>query len=236
MVPAFVITADHETARADLLSALHEQLPGLERVSAVYPSRIRVPFLERLKQISLARTGHALRDGEIGVLLSNRKIWRRIVNSPGSEDQMYLILESDSILLDAHWLNMHYAQVVGGYDLFFWGAWSGHMQLHRSSTRKYAGHVIGDAFIRTVYGAYGYCLNKKAAALLLKRTAKISYPVDQYKRFIQPGELRIGGIKPELITHDVGESTIGHPGVHLLRRKVWMFVLDIRNAIICFFS
>jgi GR25 family glycosyltransferase involved in LPS biosynthesis len=236
MVPAFVITADHEISREALLAALEEQLPGVERVSAVYPSRIRVPFLERLKQTSLARTGYALRDGEIGVLLSNRKIWRRIVNSPGSDDQMYLILESDSILLDSDWLYQHYQPVVRDFDLFFWGAWSGHMQLHRSSTRKYAGHVIGDAFIRSVYGAYGYCLNKKTAALLLKRTSKISYPVDQYKRFIKPGELRIGGIKPELITHGVGESMIGHPGVDAFRRKLWMGVLDVRNAIICFFS
>lgn len=237
MIPSFVITAAHETDRQENLALLKSQLPELVLVDAIYPSKRRVPFLAQLQQASLERTGWKLNAGEIGVLLSNRKIWRQIVKQAPDDHHLYLVLESDSVVRDIEMLRSDYDSLQGRYDLFFWGAWSGHMQLERSSREKTTkGYTVGRPYIKTVYGAYGYSINRKAALYLLKTTARISYPVDQYKYFIKKDALRLGGIVPELITHLTTESTIGHPAVPGWRKKLFLQVLDIKNTLICFFK
>lgn len=235
-MPSFVITAPHETDRLSNLALLKQQLPDLEFVDAVYPSQQHIPFLLRLQELSLARTGWKLKDGEIGVLLSNRKIWRHILNHAPDDDTLYLILESDSVIQDLKILQSLNPSLQGQYDLFFWGAWSGHMQLERSSKKKLdQKYTLGKPYIKTVYGAYGYSINRKAAGYLLKHTAKISHPIDQYKYFIQDADVRMGGILPEVITHLHLKSTIEHPEISVWRRKMWLQILDIKNAVICFF-
>lgn len=237
MIPAFVITADHETDRVEMLEDMQKLLPCLEKVSAIYPSRIKVPFLHTLQVLSRQRTGWQLNDGEIGVLLSNRKTWREIIKRAVSDNQMFLVLESDSYVRDIEMLTELYPAVEQQYDLFFWGGWEGHIQLERSSRQKYKGpYTIGVPYIKTVYGAYGYSLNRKAAQYLLKQTGKISYPVDQYKRFITPGYLRIGSVIPEIIPQRDWQSTIGHPTMPKWQRTLWLFILDCKNALICFFK
>ena len=235
-MPSFVITAPHETDRLSNLRLLRQQLPDLVFVDAVYPSRQHVPFLTQLQKLSLERTGWKLQEGEIGVLLSNRKIWRHILHHAPNDDTLYLVLESDSVIQDLTMLHTLYPTVQGTYDLFFWGAWSGHMQLERSTKRKlHQGYSYGKPYIKTVYGAYGYSINRKAAAHLLQETAKISHPVDQYKYFIKENDLRVGGVLPEVITHLDLKSTIEHPEIAAWRRKAWLQLLDIKNAVICFF-
>lgn len=237
MIPSFVITAAHETDRQKNLALLKKQLPELVFVDAIYPSRQQIPFLAKLQQASLERTGWKLNAGEIGVLLSNRKIWRQIVQQAPDDTSLHLVLESDSLLLDVDMLRATYPSLKVRYDLFFWGAWSGQMQLERSSREKTTkGYTVGRPYIKTVYGAYGYCLNRKAALYLLKKTARISHPVDQYKYFIKEGDLRLGGIVPELITHLTTKSTIGHSAVPAWRKKLFLKILYIKNALICFFK
>jgi len=237
MIPSFVITALHETDRQHNLALLKQQLPELVFADAIYPSRQHIPFLAQLQHLSLQRTGWQLNKGEIGVLLSNRKIWRHIVQQAPDDTTMYLILESDSVIHDVQLLRSTYPDLKDRYDLFFWGAWSGHMKLERSSKEKIAsGYTMGRPHIKTVYGAYGYCINRKAARYLLKSTARISHPVDQYKYFIREDDLRLGGIVPELITHLVNNSTIGHPDMPVWRKKIWLKILDIKNTVICFFK
>lgn len=237
MIPSFVITAAHETDRQENLALLKNQLPELVFADAIYPSKQHIPFLAQLQQASLERTGWKLNAGEIGVLLSNRKIWRQVVKQAPDDTSLHLVLESDSVLLDVEMLRVIYPSLKGRYDLFFWGAWSGHMQLERSSKEKTTKrYTMGRPYIKTVYGAYGYCINRKAALYLLKATARISHPVDQYKYFIKEGDLRLGGIVPELITHLTTDSTIGHPAVPGWRKKLFLQILDIKNALICFFK
>lgn len=237
MIPSFVITAPHETDRQQNLALLKSQLPELVFAEAIYPSKQRIPFLAQLQALSLERTGWKLNEGEIGVLLSNRKIWRQIINQAPDDTTLYLVLESDSVVVDAEMLRTVYPGLKGRYDLFFWGAWSGHMQLERSSKEKInKAYTLGRPYIKTVYGAYGYCINRKAALYLLKKTARISHPVDQYKYFIQKGNIAIGGIIPEVITHLTNESTIGHPVMPVWRKKLFLKILDIKNALTCFFK
>jgi GR25 family glycosyltransferase involved in LPS biosynthesis len=236
-IRAFVITSPHEKAREANVALLREQLPGLVTVDAVYPKYQKVPFLNQLIEASKKRTGTPLRLGEIGVLLSNRAVWRKILQSDAGENEGFLIMESDSKINDLSIFKKYYHELAGAYDLFFFGAWMGHMKLFRSTKKKLTGkYITGQPFIKTVYSAYGYTVNKKAARHLLKETNHISYAVDQYKKYIRNGELTIGGILPELISEAPGVSTIGHPGEHPFRELIFRFILDIKNTVICFYK
>lgn len=236
MIKAFVITAEHEESRKENVRLLQSQLPGLETIEAVYPKHQHVPFLKSLMERSKQRTGTALNYGEIGVLLSNRKIWRKIAASENDTDR-FLVLESDSHILDQELLKKYYDTLSKQYDLFFFGAWSGHAQILRSTKKTLEGqYKTGTAFIKTIYGCYGYSINKKAAVHLLKKTNKISHPVDQFKYYITGGELTIGTVVPEIISHHSNDTMIGHPVMHPLRKKIVLFILDIKNNISCFFK
>lgn len=235
-IKGFVITSWKEKERAANINKLQAQLPQMEFTPAIYPTEIHVPFLQKLMECSKARTGTALNQGEIGVLLSHRRIWQEICKRAVDETENYLVLESDSILLNISLLK-NYFYKSRSWDIFFWGAWSGHMQLYRSSIQaKIDAYRIGEPYIRTIYGAYGYSLNRKAAHLLLKRTARIAYPVDQYKRFFTQNELKIGGVVPEVISYLDFPTTVGHEGVVMWKRKLLLRYLWIRNKVICFFK
>ena len=165
--------------------------------------------------------------------MSHRLVWRRIVASDVHPDQHFLILESDSQLQNLKMLTNDYNKLTSEKDLFFWGAWEGHMQFFKSSVKQHhSSHKIGEPFIKTVYCTYGYSLNKKAADLLLRRTSKISYPVDQFKKFFTQEELRLGGILPEVITGNQSGSTI-RKGESVLFKKAFLMVLDLKNYLIC---
>lgn len=235
-IPGYIIGSIHEADRVENINTLKKQMPSLQYEEAVYPDYVKVPFLNQLRQLSLSRTGHQLSNGELGCLLSHRKVWRKIVESDHPQDSMFLVLESDSSFTAIEVLKDQFHLIGQAFDLFFWGAWEGHMKLLRSKQKKLApGFIFGSPYIKTVYCTYGYSLNKKAAACLLQKTKKAAYPVDQFKKFVSEHELRIGGTSPELI------STIGRKKSYIQQNRnsvkeffVWL-VLDIRNSIICYF-
>jgi GR25 family glycosyltransferase involved in LPS biosynthesis len=238
-VKAFIISSSSEIARVANVTALCNQLPEAEIIDAIYPSSTRVPFLDRLIAVSKKRTGRALLPAEIGCLLSHRKIWQRITQMKSNETEAFLVLESDSIINDLKLLNSFFtnSSYLYKYDLFFFGAWLGHMKLLKS-TRKKIDHnySIGEPFIKTVYCTYGYSINAKAAAYLLKQTKQIAFPVDQFKYFVEPGRINIGGIVPELISGGNMGSYINQTSTKFWQRKLFMHLLDIKNNIICFFK
>lgn len=238
MIQAFVITSPVEVSRKKNIELLAQQLPGLRLSDAVYPRHEKVPFIEQLVSKSKERGGRALNYGEIGVILSNRRVWREVLRMAQTDEQHFLVLESDSHINDPVLLHKHAASLTSGHDLFFFGGWLGHMKLNRS-TRKHieAGYFAGEPFVKTICSAYGYSVNRKAAKYLLECTGKMAYPVDEFKKYMQPGVLRIGAVVPELITQKEGEeSTIGHNGMKPVIEKIWLFLLDVRNTIICYFK
>jgi hypothetical protein len=79
-------------------------------------------------------------------------------------------------------------------------------------------------------------LNKKTAKFLLKQTGKFSYPVDQYKRFMTQGDIKIGGIVPELISTTGTASSIRSKQNSEILNQLYLMVLDIKNYLICFFK
>lgn len=236
-INGFLIASNTEWERAEQIQSLNRQLPQLNMVEAIYPAHQKIPFQQQLIELSFKRTGHALSNGELGCLLSHRKVWQTIAGNNHTPEQMYLVLESDSSIVSFNLLVQQFEPMEKQFDLFFWGAWEGHMKLCRSTVRKNEdGFIYGKPLLKSVYCTYGYSLNKKAAKLLLERTKKIAYPVDQFKKIIKEDDLRIGGANREVI------STIGQRQSYIqqnrnhLKEFFWWLLLDFKNSIICFFK
>lgn len=231
---AYLIQSVHEPGRKENVNRLLSQLPDINLVEAVYPSREKVPFLNKMIAASKHRTGEALRPAEIGCLMSHRRIWHDIVCKNTGSDEHFLVMESDSVVNNWSILRSEWERIQSSFDLFFWGAWDGHMQLFRSTRKKLAdGFVFGEPFIKTVYCTYGYSVNAKAAKYLLQQTAHIHYPVDQFKRFVAPGVLQIGGVMPELISTSGTDSYIREQPVRSWRTRLFVAILDVKNKMIC---
>jgi len=208
-ISTFILYSKHEPERAAQVAELVAQLPNTKIIAPVFPKYEHVPFIEKLVHKSKERTGKALLQNEIGCLLGHRRIWQEILKSHGSETEHYLVLESDSKLIDVSKIDSIYKMeqtpnarsFINQYDLFFWGAWNGHVSIKRS-TRKIVdkSYRIGEPLIKSVYGTYGYSVNKKAARYLLAQTKKISFPVDFFKRYVNESVLKLGAVQNELVT------------------------------------
>lgn len=225
---AFVLFAEHEKERKAHVEAMRSVLPDLEVVEPVFPSRVHVPFLEALIEKSRTRTGKALLATEIGVILSHRKVWSQIARE--KTDDHFLVLESDSRIMKPELLK---AETAEKYDLFFWGAWNGYASLKRSTIMN----GVGEPLIKSVYGAYGYSLTAKAARYLLQKTARIAYPVDMYKHFVDPSEISIGSIIPEVIsTWRTSDSLIRRESrMQLMTVELIRMIFYCRNTIQSYF-
>ena len=224
----FVLFSEYELPRLAHIEAIREVFPQVEIIKPVFPAYERVPFLESLIKKSKERTGKALLATEIGVILSHRKIWAKIAQEKTNEH--FLVLESDSRILKPELLHSETAEK---FDLFFWGAWNGYASLKRSTVKN----GVGEPLIKSVYGAYGYSLNSKAAAYLLKKTAQVAYPVDMYKRFVDPAEISLGAIVPEVIsTWRTSDSLIRKESRgHLLTAELIRLIFYCRNTIQSYF-
>jgi hypothetical protein len=225
---AFVLFAEHEVERLTHLEAMQADVPELEVVEPLFPSLVHVPFLDRLMEKSQERTGKALLPTEIGVILSHRKIWAKIAREKTKEH--FLVLESDSRIIKPELLK---AETAEKYDLFFWGAWNGYVSLKRSTVKN----GVGEPLIKSVYGAYGYSINSKAARYLLQKTARVAYPVDMYKYFVDPAKISIGSIIPEVITTwRTSDSLIRRESRgHLLTAELIRMIFYCRNTIQSYF-
>ena len=234
-----MLYSQREQARLPQVNIIQEAFQHLELIEAVYPKYTHVPFLNSLVELSKKRTGRALLSNEIGVLLGHRIIWKRILKEAGSDEQHFLIFESDSKVNDFQVLKNHFHQYTSNYDVFFWGAWDGHARLKKSTVQFQNGKFkIGEPLIKSVYCTYGYSLNKKAATLLLKSTNKIAYPVDIFKKYIPKGSLRLGAARPEIVSAWYNTpSTIRKENISK-KIKNWCIVqiFDFRNRIQAYFS
>lgn len=233
MEPAFssyIISSTHEPERKQFVQAVKAALPGIKEIEAIYPTKSKVPFLEKLQKKSAERGGRALTAGEIGLILTSRIIWRDIIQKAKNDEEHFLILESDSDIRNLPFLLNQFNVLTGTYDLFFWGAWMGHLRLLNSKRKKIAhGYSYGEPLVNSIACTYGYSMNRKGASTLLKLTGNIAYPLDEFKRYVPTGTLRYGGIVPEVISiHPALPTTIGRPTNQLLE-KLTIFVFDLRN-------
>ena len=236
-IPAYIIYGQNEDARKAQVEQLQQALPNAVLVEPIFPSRQKVPFIKDLIGNAFKRSGYQLMPSELGVFMSHRSIWKKIVQE-GRQDKHFLVLESDSKINAIHLIEQTMPIVEKSYDLFFWGAWNNHVSIKRSTAvsinKKYS---IGSPLIRSIYGAYGYSLNVKAAKHLLSQSSKINYPVDLYKHYVDQDEIKLGAMKPELIsTWQTTDSTIRKERpIDMLKRIIIIKIFSFRNQILAYF-
>jgi GR25 family glycosyltransferase involved in LPS biosynthesis len=237
-ISAFIIYGQNEHARQAQVNLMQEVLPNSVMVDPIFPARQKVPFIKDLIQNAYKRSGYKLLPSEVGVFMSHRSIWKKIVEQNNDPSQHFLVLESDSKINDMHQIEQTMQKVQTEYDLFFWGAWNNHVSIKKSTAENIDNNYkIGVPLIRSVYGAYGYSLNVKAAKHLLAQSSKINYPVDLYKHYVDQAAIKIGAIQPELIsTWQTTDSTIRkEANIDRLKRIIIIKIFSLRNQILAYF-
>jgi GR25 family glycosyltransferase involved in LPS biosynthesis len=237
-ISAFIIYGQNEHARQAQVNLMQEVLPNSVLVDPIFPARQKVPFIKDLIQNAYKRSGYKLLPSEVGVFMSHRSIWKKIVQQNNDPNQHFLVLESDSKINDMHQIEQTMQKVQTEYDLFFWGAWNNHVSIKKSTAESIDNNYkIGVPLIRSVYGAYGYSLNIKAAKHLLAQSSKINYPVDLYKHYVDQVVIKIGAIQPELIsTWQTTDSTIRkEANIDRLKRIIIIKIFSLRNQILAYF-
>jgi GR25 family glycosyltransferase involved in LPS biosynthesis len=237
-ISAFIIYGQNEHARQAQVNLMQEVLPNSVLVDPIFPARQKVPFINNLIQNAYKRSGYKLLPSEVGVFMSHRSIWKKIVQQNNDTNQHFLVLESDSKINDMRQIEQTMQKVQTEHDLFFWGAWNNHVSIKKSTAENIDNNYkIGVPLIRSVYGAYGYSLNIKAAKHLLAQSSKINYPVDLYKHYVDQAAIKIGAIQPELIsTWQTTDSTIRkEANIDRLKRIIIIKIFSLRNQILAYF-
>jgi glycosyl transferase family 25 len=235
-VKTFLLASEFEKARAAHVAGLLDAFPGAQLVEAIYPAFAKVPFCSNIMAASKERTGHQMNHGEIGCLLSHRRIWQRIKKEAATDEEAFLVLESDSRVINKKVLVEKFNQVHEQYDFFFWGAFDGRTKLLRSTRTKIDQHyVAGTPLVNSLYCTYGYSLNKKAAVFLLESTRKVSYPVDHWKRRLNMNIISVGSVLPQLIgaESDFESSIQFHKKTGGFSRYLFDKMIDLKNRLIC---
>ncbi len=236
-IPAYILYGQNEHARVAQVNLMQQAFPRSVVIDPIFPSKQKVPFINDLIQNAFKRSGYKLLPSEVGVFMSHRSIWKKIAQHQVGT-QHFLVLESDSKINQIKLIKETMPKVEAEYDLFFWGAWNNHVSIKKSTsiaiTQKYR---IGTPLIRSVYGAYGYSLNVKAAKHLLAQSSKINYPVDLYKHYVDQDLIKIGAVQPELIsTWQTTDSTIRkEQPIDKLKRIIIIKLFSLRNQILAYF-
>jgi GR25 family glycosyltransferase involved in LPS biosynthesis len=239
-IAAYIIKSKYESARNIQVGMLQNQIINSKIVEAIFPKFQHVPFIDKMIKLSKIRFGKELLSNEIGVVMSHRKAWQKIVaDNDINSKQHYLILESDSKIINLEVLQQQIDKIKMNYDLFFWGAWTGHASIKKSTKiRINDKYSIGEPLINSIYGAYGYSLTPQTAKYLLSRTNKIKCQIDIFKEYIDPNRVRIGTIVPEVISFwGDTESTIRDPEnfYQINKRKLIIKFFYCRNTIVSYF-
>ena len=237
-INTYILYSPLEKDRTARVEAMRQNFKQFTISESIYPSNTHIPFLKAIIEKSKERTGKALMATEVACLLGHRRILRQIVNAATNNEEHFLVLESDSKILNFELLKNHFEPISKQYDFFFWGAWEGNAKIKRSKAQVLDGkYTIGEPLLHTIYCAYGYSINKPTAQYLLKQTNKISTPFDIFKQFIDPSKIRIGTITKEVITTwNEGSYIRKNKFKDHLKRAMLLFVLNIRNSIQAYFS
>jgi GR25 family glycosyltransferase involved in LPS biosynthesis len=237
-INTYILYSPLEKDRTARVEAMRQQFKQFTILESIYPSNTHIPFLKAIIEKSKERTGQALMATEVACLLGHRRILRQIVKAATNNEEHFLVLESDSKILDFSLLEAYFEPISKQYDLFFWGAWEGNAKVKRSKGQLIEGkYTIGEPLLHTIYCTYGYSLNKPTAQYLLKQSAKISTPFDIFKQFVDPSKIRLGTITKEIITTwDEGSYIRNDKFFKRSKKSVFIFFLNIKNTIQAYFS
>jgi len=240
-INTYILYSPLEKDRTARVEAMRQQFKQFTISESIYPSNTHIPFLKAIIEKSKERTGQALMATEVACLLGHRRILRQIVKAATNNEEHFLVLESDSKILNFELLKNHFEPISKQFDIFFWGAWEGNAKIKRSKAQVLdSNYSIGEPLLHTIYCAYGYSINKPTAQYFLKQSAKFSTPFDIFKQFIDPQKIKVGTITKEVIT----TSDIGNQGSYIrktdkkdnLKRAFYLLFLKIKNNIQAYFS
>ena len=240
-INTYILYSPLEKDRTARVEAMRQQFKQFTISESIYPSNTHIPFLKAIIEKSKERTGKALMATEVACLLGHRRILRQIVRAATNNEEHFLVLETDSKILNFELLKNQFETISNKYDLFFWGAWEGNAKIKRSKAQVLdSNYSIGEPLLHSIYCAYGYSINKPTAQYLLKQSAKISTPFDIFKQFIDPQKIKVGTITKEVIT----TSDIGNQASYIrktdkkdnLKRAFYLLFLNIKNSIQAYFS
>jgi GR25 family glycosyltransferase involved in LPS biosynthesis len=240
-INTYILYSPLEKDRTARVEAMRQKFKQFTISESIYPNNTHIPFLKAIIEKSKERTGKALMATEVACLLGHRRILRQIVKAATNNEEHFLVLESDSKILDFSLLETYFQPISKQFGIFFWGAWEGNAKIKRSNAQVLdSSYTIGEPLLQTIYCAYGYSINKPTAQYLLKQTSKISRPFDIFKQFIDPQKIRVGTIKNEVIT----TSDIGNQGSYIrktktkdnFKRAIYLLILNIKNSIQAYFS
>ena len=237
-INTYILYSPLEKDRTARVEAMRQQFKQFTISESIYPSKTHIPFLKAIIEKSKERTGKALMATEVACLLGHRRILRQIVKAATNDEEHFLVLESDSKILNFELLKKHFEPISKQYDFFFWGAWEGNAKVKRSKGQLIEGkYSIGEPLLHTIYCTYGYSLNKPTAQYLLKQSRVISTPFDIFKQFIDPTKIRLGTITKEIITTwDEGSYIRNDKFFKRSKKAVFIFFLNIKNTIQAYFS
>ena len=237
-INTYILYSPLEKDRTARVEAMRQQFKQFTISESIYPSNTHIPFLKAIIEKSKERTGQALMATEVACLLGHRRILRQIVKAATNNEEHFLVLESDSKILNFTLLKTYFEPISKQYDFFFWGAWEGNAKIKRSKSKLIEGkYTIGEPLLHTIYCTYGYSLNKPTAQYLLKQSTIISTPFDIFKQFIDPSKIRLGTITKEIITTwDEGSYIRNDKFWKRSKKFIFIFFLNIKNSIQAYFS
>jgi GR25 family glycosyltransferase involved in LPS biosynthesis len=124
------IGSPYEEKRLHVLKQTLGHFQNHELVEAVFPKFDKVPWLNRVQQAALERCERELKLGEIGALLSHRRVWKRFLRSGYRKA---LVIESDAELVDGEMIRTACSHAER-YDMLFLGSYNGRTKLKRSTS------------------------------------------------------------------------------------------------------
>ena len=110
-INTYILYSPLEKDRTARVEAMRQQFKQFTISESIYPSNTHIPFLKAIIDKSKERTGQALMATEVACLLGHRRILRQIVKAATNNEEHFLVLESDSKILNFKLLKTYFEPI-----------------------------------------------------------------------------------------------------------------------------
>jgi len=118
-INTYILYSPLEKDRTARVEAMRQQFKQFTISESIYPSNTHIPFLKAIIEKSKERTGQALMATEVACLLGHRRILRQIVKAATNNEEHFLVLESDSKILNFELLKNQFEIISINMTSFF---------------------------------------------------------------------------------------------------------------------
>ena len=146
--------------------------------------------------------------GELGVYLSNLKLWRQLLEDRNND--YYVILEDDTILTESFENKLeNHLKDMPAWDIIFLGLNKNYCNVEKKYKDKKDKYIRLDN--KCMPGAFAYVVNKRGAAYLSRFAFPMYSPVDEYIKFNMNTLNIYAIINPTLVSVEYDNSSTIHP-------------------------